>query len=60
MARSRKADQIYGMADEFRTRCLVEGRSLLWPEQTAWTTQNISALLDAYIASVNDRLNAQM
>jgi hypothetical protein len=37
------------MADLFRQRCLVEGRSLLWSQHSAWTIENISALWDAFI-----------
>ena len=35
-------EPIYEVADLFRERCLVNDRSLLWPEISAWTLDNIS------------------
>src|SRR5215203_4099851 len=49
MARWPGAEPIYEVADTFRTRCLREQRSLLWPEHQAWTRSNLDALWDAFI-----------
>lgn len=49
MARHLGAEPIYRLADEFRQRCLVEKRSLLWPDAPAWTPGNLDALLDAFM-----------
>ncbi len=49
MARYLGAEPVYRLADEFRKRCLVEKRSLLWPDSTAWTLGNLDALLAAFI-----------
>ncbi|MBA2277453.1 MAG: AAA family ATPase, partial [Chloroflexia bacterium] len=49
MARSPDAERIYEAADQFRQRCLIEQRSLLWPEESAWTLANLDALWDAFI-----------
>jgi hypothetical protein len=49
MARWREAGPIYDVADDFRRRCLVNRKSLLWPEKDAWTPENLSALWDAFI-----------
>jgi MoxR-like ATPase len=38
MARHPGADAIYDVAKQFRSRCLVERRSLLWPDRD-WTDQ---------------------
>jgi hypothetical protein len=43
------AELVYETADLFRQRCLIEGRSLLWPEHRVWTVANISSLWDAFI-----------
>jgi hypothetical protein len=49
MARYPGADAIYEVANEFRERCLTTGNSLLWPTDTVWTAQNLSALWDAFV-----------
>jgi MoxR-like ATPase len=49
MARHPGADAVYECADRFRQRCLVEGRSLLWPERAAWTAENLSIFDEAYL-----------
>jgi hypothetical protein len=40
---------VYQVADFFRERCLVQGKSMLWPQHTAWTLQNASALWAAFV-----------
>ncbi|MFC2018259.1 hypothetical protein ACFLTQ_03035, partial [Chloroflexota bacterium] len=49
MTRIAGAEIIYELADLFRKRCLIEGRSLLWPEYEVWTAENLSALWAAFI-----------
>jgi 5-methylcytosine-specific restriction protein B len=49
MARVTGADAVYEAADLFRQRCLIEGRSFLWPEHPAWTIATIDALVDAFM-----------
>ena len=49
MARRRGREAVYEVADQFRQRCLAEGKSLLWPLQTSWTAANLSALWKAFI-----------
>lgn len=48
MARILGAEPMYEAADLFRDRCLVEGKSFLWPEHHVWNPENVSALLDAF------------
>ena|SRR5947199_3655281 len=48
MARIQGADAIYQVADEFRSRCLAAGLSLLWPNDRVWTPENITTLRDAF------------
>jgi MoxR-like ATPase len=45
---------VYATAALFRDRCLERGTSLLWPDRTAWTTENIDELLDAFIANPDE------
>jgi AAA domain (dynein-related subfamily)/EVE domain len=40
---------VYEAADLFRLRCLIEGKSLLWPQRAVWTLPNTSALWDAFM-----------
>lgn len=49
MARRANAEAIYHVADLFRQRCLVEKRSLLWPEYYVWTTENLAAPWKAFV-----------
>ena len=49
MARRPGADPIYEVADLYRSRCLGQGRSLLWPARPSFTIENLQELWDAYI-----------
>lgn len=49
MARRPSADPIYALAAQFRERCLLGERSLLWSETPAWTAVNVKALRDAFM-----------
>lgn len=53
MARHADREAVYEVADLFRQRCLVEGRSLLWPDQAIWTLGNLDALWDSCFRSTN-------
>jgi MoxR-like ATPase len=53
MARLTGADAIYEAADLFRQRCLVEGRSFLWPEHRVWTVTTIDAFVDAFMGQAD-------
>jgi MoxR-like ATPase len=44
MARHPGAEAVYECADLFRQRCLIEGRSLLWPDQQIWNDSNLASL----------------
>lgn len=50
MARQTNAHATYVIAERFRKRCLADDASLLWPDQQAWTLENIDALWDAFVA----------
>ncbi|MDQ3694441.1 MAG: AAA family ATPase [Chloroflexota bacterium] len=67
MARWPGAEAVYQTADLFRQRCLIEGKSLLWPDQPAWTIENVDALIGALTtdpgpseATFIDKLNVQL
>lgn len=49
MSRRTKAEPIYRVANEFRERCLLKQRSLLWPDHAAWTVQNLRSFKAAFI-----------
>jgi hypothetical protein len=51
MVRLHTAAEIYAVAEQFRERCLKNGRSLLWPDDHVWTVENITALLDAFVGN---------
>lgn len=40
------ADAIYEVASLFRERCLVDGASLLWPNDRAWSPENLDQLAE--------------
>jgi 5-methylcytosine-specific restriction protein B len=40
---------IFNLAHQFRQRCLSEGRSLLWPDRSAWNLSTIDELVAAFI-----------
>lgn len=42
-------EQIYEVASLFQERCLKNGRSLLWPDDPAWTVENLKTLREAFI-----------
>jgi 5-methylcytosine-specific restriction enzyme B len=54
LARLRGAEAVYEVADLFRQRCLIEGKSLLWPSETAWTADNLKALYDAFMGALDE------
>ena len=49
MARLPEANETYAVAESFRGRCLAGGRSLLWPDAPAWTTENLDRLWTAFV-----------
>ncbi|MBA2468550.1 MAG: hypothetical protein H0V37_04025, partial [Chloroflexia bacterium] len=48
MARVSGREAVYEVADLFRRRCLIEGKSLLWPDPPAWSVDNLDALWKAF------------
>ena len=54
MARNPGWEAVYEVADLFRQRCLIEGKSLLWPEQAIWTVENLDALWDAFVDKLDE------
>jgi 5-methylcytosine-specific restriction protein B len=49
MVRTSEKARIYEIADKFRSQCLTESRSLLWPDHRIWTVENLTAFRDAFI-----------
>src|SRR5438105_4335819 len=50
MAKYPGADTVYEAAQQFRSRCLEAGTSLLWPEERSiWTPENLTSLWDALV-----------
>lgn len=50
MVREAAFEAVYQIADQWRNRCLLDDKSLLWPEEITWTVENIArsvALLSA-------------
>jgi MoxR-like ATPase len=41
MARVKGCEAVYEVADQWRTRCLADTKSLLWPEEETWTIENL-------------------
>jgi 5-methylcytosine-specific restriction protein B len=67
MARRPEFELLYQAYQEFAQSCLIEDRSLLWPEHALWTPANVSALRHALVdtpafgkESFEDKLNVQM
>lgn len=54
MARTPNADAIYDVAELFRQRCIVGDRSLLWPDERAWTVSNLQNFWDAFVGQPDD------
>jgi hypothetical protein len=46
-----EAAPIYKIAHFFKERCLQQNHSLLWPESSAWTTQNLERLQNVFLAN---------
>jgi DNA polymerase III delta prime subunit len=40
---------LYEVFDQFERRCLLEDRSLLWPERTIWTQENLAEMRERLI-----------
>ncbi len=49
MARQPNREAVYEVADLFRQRCLVESKSLLWPDCDVWTLENLDRLWNAFV-----------
>ena len=49
MARFARAAHVYDVAALFRTNCLIEGSSLLWPDEHVWTVENLGSLYNAFM-----------
>ena len=51
MARIAEEDpsQIFAKAEEWRDRCLIDGRSLLWPERDIWSPGNLRQFKACFI-----------
>ena len=54
LARITNREDVYDAAERFRQNCLIDGRSLLWPNDLIWTPANVSALLDAFMGHPDD------
>ena len=51
MARRAGCEIIYSTAASFRDQCLLEGRSLLWPDVEAWKRENLDSLWNAFLGA---------
>jgi 5-methylcytosine-specific restriction enzyme B len=51
MARVTDGDttQVLAAAQTWRDRCLIEGKSLLWPDQPVWSTNNLQSFKACFI-----------
>jgi MoxR-like ATPase len=49
VARAPGQKAVYEIIELFKTRCLSDNKSLLWPDRAAWTTANTSALWVAFM-----------
>ncbi len=49
MARRPESEPIYQVADLFRRESFASGRSVLWPDQEAWTGKTLALLWEAII-----------
>jgi MoxR-like ATPase len=49
MARVKGCEAVYEVADQWRTRCLADTKSLLWPEEDAWKERNLVDIRSAFI-----------
>ncbi len=49
MARYPGKDAIYSAADQFRSRCLLNQKSLLWPAEPAWILGNLDRMIQAFV-----------
>ncbi len=43
------SNRIYAAAEEWRTRCLIEGQSLLWPGHDVWSAANLRQFKTCFI-----------
>ncbi len=49
MARFREKEPIYDVASAFKSLCLNQDKSLLWPEKNVWTVENLNSLKESLI-----------
>ncbi|MQG21135.1 MAG: AAA family ATPase [SAR202 cluster bacterium] len=49
MAIVKGKDSIYKLFNDFKQLCLIDSRSLLWPDREVWTVDNILAFKAAFI-----------
>lgn len=54
MVRRAHGTPIYSLAEQFRERCVVDDRSLLWPSHQAWTLENLDRLWTAFMDNPNE------
>jgi len=67
MARNPDYEPLYKAYQDFAQACLIDDRSLLWPDRTLWTRANVAAIKHALVdaprwgkESFMDKLVAQM
>jgi hypothetical protein len=67
MARSPAKEAIYDIALQWKNRCLLNNRSLLWPEEVTWTTENLERLFLHFVENIDkgsesflEKLNRQI
>ena len=49
MARFRGKAPIYDVASAFKSLCLTQDKSLLWPDNNVWTLENLNSLKESLI-----------
>jgi len=54
MARWKDAGSIYDVVENFRDACLRDGKSLLWPEASAWSASTLDAFWRAFVENYDE------
>ena len=45
MARLPRCEPLYPAFEQFLERCILEDRSLIWPQASVWTSQNVHEMV---------------
>jgi MoxR-like ATPase len=58
MARLPGREAVYEVADLFRQRCLIDGNSLLWPDEPVWSLENLDSFWAAFVGRPDEGSDA--